>query len=392
MYDRNVEHPNRYQLVKVEGTDDIFDLVPAPGVVNNDGTLINKNSLLKDATAALFGMGADAVPDDVFKKLSASVLLGVASTPLSQFVEGSTIQLNENGKPVDFIVAKHDYESGLNGAGKTLLVRKNAVDERMAWNSAGVNTYSGSTIDVWFNSNYKSRLDSDVQEQIGTTKFYYTVGGGNSSVSELERSVFALSCTELGVSSSYATPNVEGSQLPTSSLLASAKLDDGSATTQHVRSVNPLDSGDAFYVKGDGTQAIPSPARDDSGPRPRPAFTLPSDFGLNPVIYTVDTKGNPVAIGAQIETGSYKGTGTKGQADQTAITLPFAPKLFVVNDSGYLTAFIDGITYTVFRNNPSSPNYIYYTIGDNGISWYNEQDATYQLNTKATTYYYIAIG
>lgn len=70
MYDRNVEHPNRYQLVKVEGTDDIFDLVPAPGTVNNDGTLINKNSLLKDATAALFGMGADAVPDDALQMLS----------------------------------------------------------------------------------------------------------------------------------------------------------------------------------------------------------------------------------------------------------------------------------------------------------------------------------
>lgn len=70
MYDRNVEYPNRYQLVKVEGTDDIYDLVPAPGTVNNEGTLINKNSLLKDATAALFGLGADAVPDDVSRVLS----------------------------------------------------------------------------------------------------------------------------------------------------------------------------------------------------------------------------------------------------------------------------------------------------------------------------------
>lgn len=30
-----------------------------------EGTKINKNSLLKDATAALFGLGTDAVPDDV---------------------------------------------------------------------------------------------------------------------------------------------------------------------------------------------------------------------------------------------------------------------------------------------------------------------------------------
>ena len=31
----------------------------------DEGTLINKDSLLKDTTAALFGLGTDAVPDDV---------------------------------------------------------------------------------------------------------------------------------------------------------------------------------------------------------------------------------------------------------------------------------------------------------------------------------------
>lgn len=70
MYDRSVQFAQRYQLKKVEGTDDIFDLIPAPGIVNNEGTLINKAALLKDVTAALFGLTTDAVPDDVFKILS----------------------------------------------------------------------------------------------------------------------------------------------------------------------------------------------------------------------------------------------------------------------------------------------------------------------------------
>lgn len=70
MYDRNVEFPNRYQLVKVAGTDDIYDVIPAPGRVDNEGTFINKNTLLKDATAALFGFNSFALPDDVLKKLS----------------------------------------------------------------------------------------------------------------------------------------------------------------------------------------------------------------------------------------------------------------------------------------------------------------------------------
>lgn len=36
----------------------------------------------------------------------------------------STVKLKENGTLVEFYVAKHDYESGLNGSGRTLIVRK----------------------------------------------------------------------------------------------------------------------------------------------------------------------------------------------------------------------------------------------------------------------------
>ena len=75
MQDRNVQWPSRYQLVKVEGTDDIYDIIPAPGEVSEAGTLINKATLLKDATAALYGL-TDAVPDDVLAKLANTALIG----------------------------------------------------------------------------------------------------------------------------------------------------------------------------------------------------------------------------------------------------------------------------------------------------------------------------
>lgn len=52
------------------GTDDIYDLTPAPGTISEEGTLINKSTLLQDATAALYGLGSDAVPDDVLTLLS----------------------------------------------------------------------------------------------------------------------------------------------------------------------------------------------------------------------------------------------------------------------------------------------------------------------------------
>lgn len=65
MDDRNVQYPNRFQLTKVDGTDDVYDIVPAPGEVYTEGTFINKFALLKDTTAALFGLDVSNVPDDV---------------------------------------------------------------------------------------------------------------------------------------------------------------------------------------------------------------------------------------------------------------------------------------------------------------------------------------
>lgn len=69
MQDRNVQWPNRYQLTKVPGTDDIYDLTPAPGTITAEGTMINKASLLTDETAQAYGFTeeelADVVPDDV---------------------------------------------------------------------------------------------------------------------------------------------------------------------------------------------------------------------------------------------------------------------------------------------------------------------------------------
>lgn len=78
MTDRNVQWPNRYQLTKVPGTDDIYDLTPAPGTITAEGTMINKASLLTDETAQAFGFPAeqlaDVVPDDVFTIMSNATL------------------------------------------------------------------------------------------------------------------------------------------------------------------------------------------------------------------------------------------------------------------------------------------------------------------------------
>ena len=188
--------------------------------------------------------------------------------------EGAIITLNENGSPVEFYIAKQDYESSLNGSGRTLVVRKDVYDQRQ-WHSSNVNAYASSTIDSWLNSTYKNLLDADIRSLIGTTKIRYTPGNGNWNVSTLERSVFLLSLTELGQSHTYA--NTEGSALPIASTLRIAYRN-GSPTTQWTRSPYTYNTLLAWWLDSDGNISncgcIVSLGS-------RPCFTLPATFKLS---------------------------------------------------------------------------------------------------------------
>lgn len=194
---------------------------------------------------------------------------------LSDYVEGDIVKIIENGTPVEFYVAKHDYESELNGNGRTLVVRKDTYDDRV-WDNGNVNAYASSDLDSWFNSTYKNMLDADIRSLIGTTKIRYTPGNGNWTVGTLERAIFALSFTELGQSHTYA--NTEGSALPIASTLRIAYRN-GSATTQWTRSPHTRLALAAWTLNSLGFFDSSS-CSDSKGSRP--AFTLPSSTKFDP--------------------------------------------------------------------------------------------------------------
>lgn len=56
---RVVEFPRRYQLVKVPGTSDVYDLVPVPGTITNPGRAMNEEFF-------------DSISTDIGNKLSTS--------------------------------------------------------------------------------------------------------------------------------------------------------------------------------------------------------------------------------------------------------------------------------------------------------------------------------
>ena len=227
----------------------------------------------------------------------------MATTTLGNKSVGSIVKLKENGMLVDFYVAKHDYENGLNGSGRTLVVRKDCYDTRQ-WHTSNVNAYATSAIDTWLNSTYKNLLDADIRGVIGTTKIKYTPGNGNTTVGTLERAIFLLSVTELGRSASYA--NTEGTALSIASSLQIAYLN-GSAVVQWTRSPLTSDTSRAYYLSTGGDvdyygcyYTIGS----------RPAFTLPSTLSVSDD-GSVSVNTAP-KISGSYATGTNLGTKTAG--------------------------------------------------------------------------------
>lgn len=188
---------------------------------------------------------------------------------LAEMAEGSLVKMNESGAPVEFYVAKHDYESELNGAGRTLVVRKDVYDMRQ-WNTIQANSWTDCSMRNWLNGDYKALLDADIQEVIGTTTYYCTPGYTDFNVTTRDDAVFLLSVTELGRSNPDA--NVEGSALPIADTLKIAYLN-GSTAYQWTRSPEVKPPSDVFNLNGSGNAGSENAI---SSRGSRPCFTLPS--------------------------------------------------------------------------------------------------------------------
>ena len=244
----------------------------------------------------------------------------MATTTLGNKSVGSIVKLKENGVLVDFYVAKHDYENGLNGSGRTLVVRKDCYDTRQ-WHTSNVNAYATSAIDTWLNSTYKNLLDADIRGVIGTTKIKYTPGNGNTTVGTLERAIFLLSVTELGRSASYA--NTEGTALSIASSLQIAYLN-GSAVVQWTRSPNANSTCSAYYLNANGGVSSNSCNNTDGS---RPAFTLPPTLSVSDdgsvSVNTAPTISGSYATGTNLgtKTAGFNLTYTVADADGDTVTV-----------------------------------------------------------------------
>ena len=428
MKDRIPLYPGRVTLTPVSGQANTFDLVRADQPTQ-EGTPLSKATFLKDATASLFGLGADAVPDDVLNKLSKSTLTEKnakysETTTIGGVAVGSTIKISVGGMSEDFIVIHqgkpgHLYDNSCNG---TWLLMKEPYGRRQ-WNNSYTNDYANSTIHRYLNSTFLNLFESNIKSQIKQVKIPYRPGSGtsttcNTGANGLSSKIFLLSMDEVGVNSVENQPRNEGSKLnyfeygmETSAKNKRIAYSNGIATEWWLRSPFCFSSSNAFRVYSDGVTNS-NGCTDAHGIRP--AFVLPSTFEVYTYsdgnFYTeqeYDTKitdvlGNLIAIpagqiegGVKIATGSYTGTGTYGPSNPNSLTFDFEPKLVAIHDgsinlfSPYTLLWFYGATMMVGQDSSYTKSEI--SVSGNTFSFVGNS-ALAQQNVSGNTYHYIAIG
>lgn len=211
---------------------------------------------------------------------------------------GSTVKLNLNGTPWDWLVVHQGlpsdlYDASCNG---TWLLMKNIYENR-AWHSSDVNDYANSTIHSYLNSTFLAMFDSNIQNAIKQVKLPYRAGSGygktvTSGASGLQAKIFLLSSTEVNLVHSQAPTN-EGACLSYFSGTAQNGSDtkrvaylSGSATFWWLRSPRCDPSRGSKYALGVDSNGDWGGGICSRSHGIRPAIILPSSFRISADLIT----------------------------------------------------------------------------------------------------------
>ena len=186
----------------------------------------------------------------------------------------------------------------MNGAGRTLLVRKGCWPIAIKFNDPDTTlSYADSGLDTWFNSSYKSVLDENIQTAIGSTQFkwkkreFISVSEGYSKTEhQIARSVFTLGVDDYIASSVLKIAYVGGTAVRywTSSMVLGASGNKSNLTV----------SADGVEAVGDETWTYYA----------RPCFTLPDTaFVLDDGTIVVNDP--PSISGSDSDLGTFSASG-----------------------------------------------------------------------------------
>ena len=128
----------------------------------------------------------------------------MAKQQISSLAVGTTIRLNINNSPKEFIVVHQGkpsslYDDSCNG---TWLLMKDIYENRV-WQRGNINKYESSEIHAYLNSTFLNLFDSNIKNAIKQVKIPYRKNGGSggtdkSGANGLSAKIFLLSGYEVG--------------------------------------------------------------------------------------------------------------------------------------------------------------------------------------------------
>ena len=354
MQDRIPLYPGRVKMTPVAGQANTFDMVRADDPTQA-GTPLNKATLLKDATAALYGLGASAVPDDVFAELGKYKQYWWRRRDLGHYILKET----SISAPRPIYVNSSSVVTYTYGSSVTI----NQTDRTVTINNPQTLTTqrnpNASVFDPLIGSYYicdKTMRHPDTGKEIMLANTLYFIPDGTTITNN--GGSYYMATAAMKISTQKAAP------------------------------------GDWQYLHSSNRNAYPDSGTQDG--------------------YEYEYLGVPfdnAVTAAKIEVGSYVGTGTYGQANPNTLTFGFVPKFvwiyaWVRESYWYDTSGNSKVAVIPFdvipqgefgRHYPpfassNSDGYSYSKRAGKTLTWYNTNSDSGQFNMNNVTYYYIAIG
>lgn len=371
MKDRVPVNPGRVLVTPENGSAAYYATIKRADNPTQEGTPLNKNSLLKDATAAMYGLGSDAVPDDVLAFLGRynchwwSVLHGEAHSEVQEVLTPitSAIQLTyEWGNAT----IKYSKEISINSS--TLAVSL-VNPETLTFDNERKTEVAAALAQLI--SMAPVYITGSVLTNYADTIFYIPAGATNGTSNA--RTIYYSTGDDGYVTWLSATASVPASIVGGKIVI--------------------IQAGETTYVNSNDRNAYP-----DSGTVDGMTYKylgIPFDNAVT---------------APKIAVGSYVGTGTYGSSNPNSLTFDFSPMLLMIRNSqnkanptffsysgkqptwvnenggGYATVTFSGNTVQWYSDKNDS------WYGDGSSSAVGNSDSKRQLNISNVIYHYIAIG
>ena len=356
MQDRIPLYPGRVKMTPVAGQANTYDMTRADDPTQA-GTPLNKATLLKDATAALFGLGTGAVPDDVLAELG----------KYKQYWWRRRVPKTTG------------YIEKVATQGSTFLVQYNVTPVTYTYGDLSIDQSTGA-VSISNAQTITLNIYSSVSDFYVLVGKYFTP---DKTVSQSWGSVKTLNAGTI-----Y--------RITDSSYIKYYSDEDSTYVySQHINVITSIYSegepGDWQYLQSSNRNAYPDSGTQDG--------------------YEYEYLGVPfdnAVTAPKIEMGSYVGTGTYGQANHNTLTFGFVPKFVWIyewlrNDAWYDAGDITKVPFGIIPegdfgryfppcNSTGDSNTAYSKRVGTTLSWYNKESAGAQLNYSDSTYYYVAIG